>query len=61
VRGAITLAGVLTLPLVFPDGSPLPTRDLATLLAASVIVLSLMVASVAGQGCGRYEFTASPH
>lgn len=45
VRGAITLAGVLTLPLILPDGSPFPTRDLAILLAAGVITLSLIVAS----------------
>ncbi len=28
VRGAITLAGVLTLPLLMPDGTPFPARDL---------------------------------
>ena len=33
VRGAITLAGVMTLPLVLGDGAPFPARDLATLLA----------------------------
>ncbi len=47
VRGAITLAGVLTLPLALPDGSPFPARDLAIFLAASVIILSLVVASLA--------------
>lgn len=46
VRGAITLAGILTLPLLMPDGSPFPARDLAVFLAAAVIVLSLMCASV---------------
>ena len=46
VRGAITLAGILTLPLLMPDGSPFPARDLAVCLAAAVIVLSLMCASV---------------
>jgi Na+/H+ antiporter len=46
VRGAITLAGVLTLPLTLADGSPFPARDLAILLAASVIILSLIAASV---------------
>jgi CPA1 family monovalent cation:H+ antiporter len=45
VRGAITLAGVLTLPLILPDGSAFPMRDLAILLAAGVITLSLVVAS----------------
>ncbi len=47
VRGAITLAGILTLPLVLSDGSPFPARDLAIFLAAGVIVLSLIIASFA--------------
>lgn len=46
VRGAITLAGVLTLPLLLPDGAPFPARDLAVFLAAAVILLSLVVASI---------------
>lgn len=45
VRGAITLAGILTLPLLLPDGSPFPMRSTAIFLAASVIVLSLVGAS----------------
>ncbi|QJU60589.1 Na+/H+ antiporter [Sphingomonas sp. AP4-R1] len=45
VRGAITLAGVLTLPLALPDGSPFPGRDLAIFLATGVILLSLVLAS----------------
>ncbi|THF65455.1 Na+/H+ antiporter [Pseudothauera nasutitermitis] len=47
VRGAITLAGVLTLPLLLPDGREFPARDLVIFLAASVILISLVVASVA--------------
>lgn len=47
VRGAITLAGVLTLPLLLPDGSVFPARDLVIFLAAAVILLSLLLASVA--------------
>ncbi|WEK50095.1 MAG: hypothetical protein P0Y66_20915 [Candidatus Kaistia colombiensis] len=46
VRGAITLAGVLTLPLVLNDGSPFPARDLAIFLAMGVIVMSLLAASI---------------
>jgi CPA1 family monovalent cation:H+ antiporter len=46
VRGAITLAGVLTLPLVLDDGSPFPARDLAIFLAAGVIIVSLVIASL---------------
>ena len=47
VRGAITLAGVLTLPLLLPDDTPFPARELAVFLAASVILMSLLVASIA--------------
>ncbi|WP_404338852.1 Na+/H+ antiporter [Sphingomonas sp. MMS12-HWE2-04] len=46
VRGAITLAGVLTLPLALDDGTPFPARDLAIFLAAGVIIVSLVIASV---------------
>ena len=46
VRGAITLAGVLTLPLMLDDGTAFPTRDLAIFLAAAVIILSLMLGSL---------------
>ncbi|MCP3733809.1 Na+/H+ antiporter [Sphingomonas sp. RP10(2022)] len=47
VRGAITLAGVLTIPLALADGSPFPARDLAIFLAAGVIIVSLLLASIA--------------
>lgn len=46
VRGAVTLAGVLTLPLALHDGTPFPARGLAILLAAGVIVISLLVATI---------------
>jgi Na+/H+ antiporter len=46
VRGAITLAGVLTIPLVLDDGTAFPARDLAIFLAAGVIIVSLVLASV---------------
>ncbi len=46
VRGAITLAGVLTLPLALHDGTPFPARDLAIFLAMGVIIVSLVVASI---------------
>lgn len=47
VRGAITLAGVLTLPLTLTKGVPFPGRDLAIFLAAGVIVLGLLLATLA--------------
>lgn len=46
VRGTITLAGVLTLPLLLPDGRAFPARDLAIFLATAVIIMSLLVASI---------------
>lgn len=46
VRGAVTLAGVMTLPLIMPDGSPFPARDLAISLATIVLLFSLIIASV---------------
>ncbi|MHC1547130.1 Na+/H+ antiporter [Phyllobacterium sp. K27] len=46
VRGAITLAGILTLPLFLNDGSLFPARDLLIFLAAGVIILSLVMASI---------------
>ncbi|MFM0404175.1 Na+/H+ antiporter [Paraburkholderia aspalathi] len=47
VRGAVTLAGVLSLPEMLPNGTPLPGRDLAIFIASGVILLSLLVAVVA--------------
>jgi CPA1 family monovalent cation:H+ antiporter len=46
VRGAITLAGVLTLPLALESGAPFPGRDVAIFLAAGVIIMSLVAASL---------------
>ncbi|MBK1665403.1 Na+/H+ antiporter [Rhodospirillum rubrum] len=46
VRGAITLAGVLTLPLTMTDGSAFPARDLAIFLAMGVIIVTMVVATV---------------
>lgn len=46
VRGAVTLAGAFSIPLVLEDGSPFPERDLIIFLAATVILLSLIAASV---------------
>lgn len=46
VRGAVTLAGVLSLPLLLPSGAAFPARDLAILLAMGVIIVSLLAASI---------------
>ncbi|CAD6558250.1 hypothetical protein LMG28727_06580 [Paraburkholderia kirstenboschensis] len=42
VRGAVSLSGVMTLPLFLDDGSSFAARDLAILLAAGVIVVTLV-------------------
>lgn len=46
VRGAVTLAGAFSIPLVLNNGSPFPERNLIIFLAAAVILLSLVAASV---------------
>jgi CPA1 family monovalent cation:H+ antiporter len=53
VKGAVTLAGILTLPLVLPDGSPFPARDLAIFLAMGIILLSLVIANLGLPGLLR--------
>lgn len=54
VRGTVTLAGVLSLPFMLSDGSAFPVRDLAVLLAAGVIILSLIVATTLLPGLLRH-------
>lgn len=43
VRGAVTLAGVLSIPLFLNDGSPFPGRYQLVFIASGVILLSLLV------------------
>jgi CPA1 family monovalent cation:H+ antiporter len=45
VRGSVTLAAALSIPLTLEDGSSYPGRDLAILLATGVILFSLFAAS----------------
>ena len=47
VRGAVTLAGILSLPLLLPDGRVFPNRDLLISISAGVIILSLLLAVLA--------------
>lgn len=61
VRGAITLAGILTLPMLMNDGSPFPHRDLAIFLAMGVILFSLVIAAVALPVLTRGLNTDLPH
>jgi monovalent cation/hydrogen antiporter len=46
VRGAVTLAGALSIPLLMPDGSPFPDRDLAITLAVGIILASMLIAAI---------------
>jgi monovalent cation/hydrogen antiporter len=43
IRGSVTLAAALSIPLVTASGAPFPFRELIILLAASVIVITLIV------------------
>jgi len=47
VRGAITLAGVLSIPLLLSDGSAFPARYQLVFIAAGVILLSLIAGVMA--------------
>jgi len=44
VRGALTMAGVLTIPFILGNGEPFPARSLIIFIAAGVILLSLIMA-----------------
>ena len=46
VRGSVTLATALAVPLTTAAGTPLPERDLLVFLAASTIILTLMINGV---------------
>ena len=43
IRGSITLAAALSIPFVTSTGAPFPGRELIILLAASVIIVTLLV------------------
>ncbi|AZE15622.1 Na+/H+ antiporter [Pseudomonas chlororaphis subsp. aureofaciens] len=47
VRGAVTLAGVMSVPLLLGAGEAFPERDLLIFIAAGVILLSLIAACIA--------------
>ncbi|UPG90637.1 Na+/H+ antiporter [Luteibacter aegosomaticola] len=46
VRGAITMAGVLSLPFLKAPGVPFPVRDLMIFLASGVILCTLIFAAI---------------
>jgi len=43
MRGGVSLAAALAIPLQLDDGSPFPHRDLVIVVAASVVVVTLVV------------------
>ncbi|GLX67891.1 Na+/H+ antiporter [Paenibacillus glycanilyticus] len=46
VRGAVTLAGAFSIPILLNNGNSFPQRDLIIFLAAFIILLSLLSASI---------------
>ncbi|RXZ00649.1 Na+/H+ antiporter [Fictibacillus sp. S7] len=46
VRGAVTLAGAFTIPFVIEGGGPFPNRSLIIFIAAGVILVTLILASI---------------
>ncbi|MDB6166044.1 MAG: Na+/H+ antiporter [Lacunisphaera sp.] len=43
MRGTVTLAGALSIPLLLPNGTPFPGRDIVIFLAFGVIAVTLLV------------------
>lgn len=43
MRGTVTLAAALSIPLALPDGSPFPGRDIVIFLAGGVVLVTLLV------------------
>ncbi|MCZ2293154.1 MAG: Na+/H+ antiporter [Burkholderiales bacterium] len=46
IRGAVTLAGALSIPLLMADGSPFPGRDALVFLATGTILCTLVIGSI---------------
>ncbi len=46
IRGAVTLAGALAVPIALPDGTPFPGRDQLVFLATGVILCTLALGSL---------------
>ena len=43
MRGTVTLAAALSIPLTLPDGAPFPQRNIVIFLAFGVIAVTLLV------------------
>lgn len=61
VKGSVTLAGILTLPVMLADGSPFPGRELLIFLSMAVILMSLIVAAVGLPYMTQYLADDLPH
>lgn len=46
VRGALTLAACLSIPLTLHNGSPFPQRDLLLFISGGVIIVTLLIANI---------------
>lgn len=46
IRGAVTLAAALSVPLLLPDGQPFPAREMLVFLATGIILCTLLVGSI---------------
>ena len=46
IRGAVTLAGALSVPLLLNNGQPFPARDMLIFLATGTILFTLVVGSI---------------
>ncbi|MBS0302108.1 MAG: Na+/H+ antiporter, partial [Proteobacteria bacterium] len=47
IRGAVTLAGALSVPMLLNDGQPFPGRDMLVFLATGTILFTLVLGSIA--------------
>lgn len=61
VKGSITLAGILTLPVALNDGVPFPGRELLIFMAVTVILMSLVIAAVTLPFMTRFLKDELPH
>lgn len=46
IRGAVTLAGALSVPMLLNDGQPFPARDMLVFLATGTILVTLVLGAV---------------
>ena len=46
IRGAVTLAGALSVPMLLNNGQPFPARDMLVFLATGTILFTLLIGSI---------------